>query len=121
MFKVIFEKDKIISLFVWSFFAFSVFIYFFIDTFLYQATLYSLLFFIYFFIFKTRFGIRLTYFQYITSNLLFIIGITIFSYGYYKLVMLDNDRFNFVFFIAILIATLIFASLLFLLTLIKKK
>ena len=127
MFKIIFEKDKIVSLFIWSFFSFSVikflsiFIYLFIDPFLYQVILYSFLFFIYFFIFRTRFGISLTYLQYVISDFLFVLGITIFSYSYFKFVMLDNDYFNFISYIAILIATLIFTSLLFLLTLIKRK
>ena len=127
MFQLIFKKDRIISLFVWSFLSFSVikclsiFIYSFVNTFLYEAFLYSFLFFIYFFIFKVRFGSRLTYLQYITSSFLFVIGIIMFSYGYYKLVMLDNDYFNLNFFIAILISNLIFSSLLFLLTLIKTK
>jgi|KBSSwiStaDraftv2_1062776.scaffolds.fasta_scaffold204027_3 hypothetical protein len=127
MFKVIFEKNKIISLFVWSFFCFSVikcfsvFIYFLTNAFLYQAFLYSILFFIYFFIFKIRFGTRLTYLQYITNSLLFIIGIIIFSYSYFKLVMLDDDHFNIVFFTAIFISNLILTSFLFLLTLIKRK
>jgi hypothetical protein len=127
MFKVIFEKNKIISLFVWSFFCFSVikcfsvFIYFLTNAFLYQAFLYSILFFIYFFIFKIRFGTRLTYLQYITNSLLFIIGIIIFSYSYFKLVMLDDDHFNIIFFTAIFISNLILTSFLFLLTLIKRK
>ena len=127
MFKVIFEKNKIISLFVWSFFCFSVikcfsvFIYFLTNAFLYQAFLYSILFFIYFFIFKIRFGTRLTYLQYTTNSLLFIIGIIIFSYSYFKLVMLDDDHFNIVFFTAIFISNLILTSFLFLLTLIKRK
>ena len=127
MFQLIFKKDRIISLFAWSFLSFSVikclsiFFYSFVNTFLYEAFLYSFLFFIYFFIFKVRFGSRLTYLQYITSSFLFVIGIIMFSYGYYKLVMLDNDYFNLKFFIAILISNLIFSSLLFLLTLIKRK
>ena len=127
MFQIIFKKDKLLSLFAWSFFSFSVikcfsiFSYSFAGIFLYEAVLCSLLFFIYFFIFKTRFGSRLTYLQYITSGFLFLIGITMFSYCYYKLIMLDNDRFNFSFFIAILIPSLVFSSLLFLLTLIKRK
>jgi len=127
MFQLIFKKDRIISLFVWSFLSFSVikclsiFIYSFVNTFLYEAFLYSFLFFIYFFIVKVRFGSRLNYLHYITSSFLFVIGIIMFSYGYYKLVMLDNDYFNLNFFIAILISNLIFSSLLFLLTLIKRK
>ena len=127
MFKIIFKKDKIISLFIWSFFSFSIikfssiFIYSFINTFLFEAILYSFLFFIYFFIFRIRFGISFTYSQYIISNFMFLIGITIFSYSYYKLVMLDNDYFKFNFFIAVFISNLIFNSLLFLLTLIKRK
>lgn len=127
MFKFIFKKDRIISLLSWSFFSFSLikfsslFIYSFINTFLFEAILYSFLFFIYFFIFRTKFGINLTYSQYITSNFLFLIGITMFSYSYYKLVMLDNDYLEFNFFIGVLISNLIFNSLLFLLTLINRK
>ena len=127
MFKIIFEKDKIISLFTWSFFSFSlikcfsIFIYSFDNTFLYEAGLFAFLFFIYFFVFKIRFGVKLTYLQYMTSSFLFVIYITIFSYSYYKLVMLDNDYFNFIFFIAVLISNLIFNSVLFLLTLIMRK
>ena len=124
MLKIIFEKSKIISLFVWSFFSFSLIkclSIFYYETSLYQALICSFLFFIYFFIFKNRFGTRLTFFQYMISDLLFIIGITILSYCYYKLVMLENDHFNFAFFIALLIASLVFTSLLFMLTLIKRK
>ena len=127
MFQIIFKRDKIISLFVWSFFSFSVvkclsiFISFFVNTIIYGAVLYSFLFFIYFFIFKMRFGSRLTFLQYITSNLLFAVLITMFSYSYYKLVMLDNDHYRFNFFIVLFISNLVFNSLLFLLTLIKRK
>jgi len=127
MFQIIFKKAKLLSLLTWSFFSFSVikcfsiFSYSLPGAFLYETVLYSLLFFVYFFIFKVRFGGRLTYLQYITSIFLFVTGITIFSYSYYKLVMLDIDHFNFNFFIAILISSLVFSSLLFLLTLIKRK
>jgi hypothetical protein len=127
MFQIILKKDRLLSLFIWSFFSFSiikcfsVFSYSFASTFLYEAILYSILFFIYFFIFKARFRSRLTYLQYTTSSFLFVTGITMFSWSYYKLVMLDNDYFNSNFFIALLISNLVFTSLLFLLTLIKRK
>ena len=125
--EVLFKRDKIILLLIWSFFSFSViklcsvFFYKLNHSFLYYASLYSLLFFIYHFVFKIRFDTKLNYQQYTISNILFVILITMLSYCYYRLIMLDNDYFGFNFFIVILISNLLFASLLFPFTLIKRK
>src|SRR6266496_3162679 len=99
--EVLFKRDKIILLLIWSFFSFSViklcsvFFYNLNHSFLYYASLYSLLFFIYHFVFKIRFDTKLNYLQYTISNILFVILITMLSYCYYRLIMLDNDYFGF--------------------------
>lgn len=127
MLSILFAKDKVSFLLTWSFFSFSlikfssIFIYVVNYPFLYYATLYSFLFFIYFFVFKSKFKIRLNYLQYAVSSILFVVVITFLSYAYYKIIMLDNDYFEFNFFIAILISTLLLTSLLFTVTLIRKK
>ena len=123
----LFKKDKIIALLLWSFFSFSavkffsLFIYSLNHLFLCYAALYSLLFFIYYFVLKFRYDTKLTYAQYTLSNILFVTIVTAFSYCYQKLVMLDNDYFDFRFFLAILISNLLIASLLYPLTLIKRR
>jgi hypothetical protein len=128
MLPVLFKKEKIILLLTWSFFSFSaikclsIFIYVFgTGYFFIVAGFYSLLLFAYYFVFKSQFGIRLNYVQYIITNVLSGIVVTFFSYGYYLLIMLNNDYYNFRFYFALVISNIILGSLLFLLTRIKKQ
>src|SRR6266498_2395684 len=126
MLSELFKKNKITSLFIWSFFSFalikffSIFFYAVNNFSVYYVLLYSFLFFFYYFVFKIRFSKGLNYLQYTICNILFVVLITIFFYGYYRLIMLDNDFFNFNLFIGILISNLVVGSLLFLLTLIRR-
>src|SRR5690349_7796379 len=57
--------------------------------------LYSLLSFFYYFINKKLFSLTLDYKLYIIYNLLFSVLIALYSYLYFKLVMLNNDYFSF--------------------------
>jgi len=88
--------------------------------FLLVTTLYSLLSFLNYFIFKARFGIKLNYARYLACNLLFGILITAFSYSYYLVIMLAGDQYNSRFYIWLLLSNAVIGSLLFLFTLIKK-
>ena len=121
------NRAKILSLVTWSFFSFSavkvlsIFLYTINHIFLWYACSYSLLLFFYYFAFKKQFGTRLTYLQYTANNILFVILITLFSYVYYKVIMLNDDSFAFNLFLLILISNLLLGSFLFLFTLIKKK
>jgi len=123
----LFQRDKILLLAIWSFFSFSVikffsiFLYSISHFFLWYTCLYSLLFFLYYFVFKIRFAIGLNYLQYTVSNILFSVLVILFSYAYYKVIMLDNDFFDLNFFIMGIISNLLLGSFLFLFTLIKKK
>ena len=123
----IIKKDNVLLLVIWSLFSFSaikffsIFLYTIHYIFLWYACLYSVLFFAYYFVFKIRAAAKLNYLQYTVGNILFTILITIFSYIYYKIIMLDNDYFDLNFFIGVLISNLLLGSLLFLFTLIKKK
>jgi len=99
---------------------FSIFFYYAHHIFLWYACLYSLLFFAYYFIFKRMFRLKLSYIQYTANNILFVLLISLFSYLYYKIILLDNDYFAYTFFIAMLISNVVFGSLLFLFTLIKR-
>jgi hypothetical protein len=121
------DRAKILSLVTWSFFSFSlvkvfsIFLYIINHILFWYACLYSLLFFVYYFVFKKQFGARLTYLQYTANNILFVILITLFSYAYYRAVMLDTDPFVFNFFLLVFISNLFVGSFLFLFTLTKKK
>jgi hypothetical protein len=112
---------------IWSFFSFStikffsIFLFTIKYSFFWYACLSAFLFFFYYFIFKFRFIVRLNYLQYGVSNILFTGLVTIFSYAYYKVIMLDNDDFVGNFFIAILISNFSLGSLLYLFTLIKRQ
>jgi len=120
-------RNKILLLAVWSFFsfalvrAFSIFVYTISYTFFWYAGLYSLLFFSYYFVFRSRFGSKLNYAHYTANNISFVALIILFSYLYHKVIMLDNDHFAFNFFIAIVISNLLAGSILFLFTLIKRR
>lgn len=119
------NRDKILLLIVWSFFSFSVmkifslFLYTIHHIFLWYSCFYSLLYFGYYFILKSRSHIKLNYLQYTANNVLFVMLVTLFSYVYYKAIMLDNDYFAYTFFIAILVSNILLGSLLFLFTLKK--
>ena len=63
----------------------------------------------------------MNFWQYTTENILFVTLITLFSYAYYKLVMLDNDYFDLDFFVAVLISNLILCWLFFAVTLLIRK
>ena len=124
------RKEKIILLLTWSFFSFSViqFLSIFIYTvgngvayFSIVAGLNSILLLTYYFVYKSRFGTRLNYWQYMITSILSGILITGFSYGYYLLVMLNNDYYNFRFYVVLIISNIFLGSLLFLFTRIKKK
>jgi len=127
MFSILFKKNKLLFLFSWSFFSFawikfsSVFVFTIGAPFIYLACTYSCLFFLFYFVFKIKFGIRLNFWQYTTENILFVTLITLFSYAYYKLVMLDNDYFDLDFFVAVLISNLILCWLFFVVTLLIRK
>src|SRR5436190_19936079 len=120
------SRDKLILLVVWSFFSFSImkifsiFLYASHYIFLWYACVYSILFFVYYVIFKVKFS-GLNYLQYTLSKISFVVLVTIFSYIYYKVILLDNDYFIFSFFLAIAISNVLLGSILFLLTLIKRK
>jgi len=120
-------KSKISLLIIWSLFSFSlvrifsIFLYAISYIFVWYACLCALLFFSYYFIFKIRFHSKLSYVQYSVSNIIFIALIALFSYLYRRAMMPDNDLFTSDFFIAVLISNLLLGSLLFLLTLIKRK
>jgi hypothetical protein len=130
MMSIMFKKEKLLSLAIWSFFSFSVikvlsvFFYMVKGNFLHLLIItvsYASLFFIYYFIFRTRYGARLNFAQYTVSNILYAAMLTLFSYGYYVLIMLKNDFFNAGFYIVLAISNLLIGSLLFLFTLIKKQ
>jgi hypothetical protein len=120
------KKDKLALLIAWSFFSFSVvsftFIFsYFIQRWFYYALFYTLLYFSYYFLFRAKFKIELTFWQYTVSNMVFVGLVTLFSLVYHKLIMLDSDRFEVKFFIVVLMANLFPGSLLYLFTLIGKK
>ena len=126
---ILFKKREILSLFVWSFFSFSfirvfsIFVYITknnLQYFLLISALYSLLSFLNYFVFKARFGIKLNYARYIACNIMFGILITAFSYGYYLVVMLPDDLFEFGFYITLFLSNIVLGSLLFLFTQIKR-
>jgi hypothetical protein len=124
------KKREILSLFIWSFFSFSViqflsvFIYAVksnVQLFLLLIVLYSSLSFLNYFVLKARFGIKLNYPQYLVCNLVFGILITAFSYSYHLAVMLTNDRYSFGVYIGLLLSNLLLGSILYLFTLINGK
>jgi hypothetical protein len=121
----LFKIDKLLGLGIWSFFSFSIikflsiFLYASDHIFLWYVGLYTLLYFIYFFVFKIKFRHNLSYIQYVVSNLLFVILVTLFSFCYYKIVLLDNDYFDWSFYFSISISNFLMGSLMFLVTLIR--
>lgn len=127
MLTTLFRMDKILCLSVWSFFSFSIikffsiFLYSIDHIFLWNAGIYALLCFTYYFVFKIKFGYNLSYIQYVVSNILFVTLVTFFSICYYKLVLLDNDYFDWDFYFLISISGLLLGSLLFLITLIRRR
>ena len=127
-FSFLFNKKKLLSLFVWSFFAFSgfkllsVFIYLGKSIFghlVFISVFYAFFFFLYFFMFRARFGVRLNYWQYLLSNILFLAMLSFFSYGYYMLIIINNYFYDTAFYIVLAISNLVIGSALFLFTLIK--
>lgn len=129
MISALFKKDKLISFIIWSFFSFSlvqllsIFIYSLNNNSafaLVTISLSTILSFAYFFINAARFKFRLSYPQYLIYNFLFSLLVTIFSYGYFCIVMLNNEVFPYQRFLALAIVNLLCGSLLFLFTLIKK-
>ena len=127
---ILFTRKQWLSLFVWSFFSFSVlrifsvFVYIFqnnLQYYLAVTAIYSILGFLNYFLFKVRFGIKLRYGRYLACVVLFGLLITVFAYGYYLLIRLPHDRFAFDFYKGLFVLNLIIASLLYLFTLIKKR
>lgn len=123
----LFKPDRIFCLAIWSFFSFSIinflliFLYTIEHIFLWYAGLYSLLYFIYYFVFKIKFGRSLRYIEYAVCNILFVVLVTLFSFCYYKLVLLDNDYFDWSFYFSTSIFNLLLGSVLFLGTLIRRR
>ena len=130
MISSLFKKEKIISFVLWTFFSLSfvrfvsVFFFSFETSLAYTVSLlciYSILSFSYYFINKKRFHFQLNYAQYIVYNLLFSILASLFSYLYFRLVMLGEDHFPYSFYIALTVTNFILGSLLFPFTQIKKR
>ncbi len=82
--------------------------------------LFCLFSFSYYFIFKKRFGFQLSYGQYIICNLLFSLLVAMFSWFYFRLVMLNDDPFPYTRYIGLLLVNFLVGSVLYLFTLIKK-
>jgi hypothetical protein len=129
MLSVLINKKGLSSLFVWSFFSFALLRFFLLFIYLgpnrsgyslLLASLYSLLSFLLYFVFKLRWRIKLNYMQYMICNMLFGILITAFSYSYYLVVMLPGDRFDLPFYVSLLLGNMLIGSILYLFTLIKR-
>lgn len=127
---ILFTRKELVSMLVWSFFSFtvirimSVFIYIFqgnLQYFLSVVAVYSILCFLNYFLFKIRFGVKLNYLKYITCCMSFGLLITVFAYGYYLLIRLPHDHFEFGFYALLFVVNIIIGSLFYLLTLIKKR
>ena len=127
---VLFNRKELVSMFVWSFFSFSVirimsvFIYFFpgnLQYFLAVVAVSSILCFLNYYLFKIRFSVKLNYQKYITCCISFGLLITVFAYGYYLLIRLPHNYFEFGFYARLFVLNLIIGSILYLFTLIKKR
>ena len=125
----LFEKKKIISIFLWAFFGFSLFMA--LDVFselvgsraianLTLCFINSLLSFGYFFIYQYRFSQRLNFIQYIIYNIFYSLLFLIFSFLYFEIVIFDKDGYALEFFWGVSGVNLFVGSFLYPLTLIKK-
>ena len=126
---ILFSKEKVISFFIWAFFSFamlqlfSVFVYLInsgIAFFLIAALLYSCSLLGYAAVFRIRFHVSLNFLHYTISNVLMVILMTGFSFGYYLMVKLSNDVYQLGYYAALAIFNTLLGSLFFLFTLIKK-
>jgi hypothetical protein len=125
----LFNRKELLSLVSWAFFSFavirflSIFVYVFANTleyFMAVVTLNAILCFINYYIFKMRFGVRLGYLHYALCVAAIDLLITFFAYGYYLLISLPHAHFSFVYYVYLFSLNLVLASLLYLLTRIKK-
>ena len=130
MISQLFKKDKLISFVLWAFFSLALAQFVSVFFFSFDSTssrtvsilcLYCVFSFAYYFITKKRFRLNLNYPQYIIYNLLFSVLIALFSYVYFRLVMLNNDNFHYRLYLTLLVTNFLLGSLLYLFTLIKKR